>query len=115
MPVTNYDLFEITKHALNALNASNLTDAEINPWTTAAQLLATFTGRATGEYQQRQDMEFHYASIQAAIAAGVFTDANVAAANTLAGLRTVVINAATAAGLTPALPATYNSGNRAWN
>jgi len=115
MPFNNYDIAEICKHALNALNASNLTDAEINPWTTTTQLRNAFTGRTTGEYQQRQDMEFHLQSIDAAIAANVFTNANVAAADTLAGLRTVVINAYTAAGYTPALAATYQSGNRAWN
>ena len=112
MPNAQYDDREICKHALNAINASNLTDAEVAPLSTAAALLALFTGRTSGEYTQRQDMEFHYASIEAANAAGIFTDVNVAAANTVAGLRTVLTTAATAAGIT--LASSFQSGNRAW-
>lgn len=112
MPNAQYDDREICKHALNAINASNLTDAEVAPLSTAAALLALFTGRTSGEFTQRQDMEFHYASIEAANGAGIFTDANVAAANTVAGLRTVLTTAATAAGIT--LASSFQSGNRAW-
>lgn len=112
MPIQLYDQREICKHALNAINASNITNAEVAPLTTAAGLLALFTGRTSGEYTQRQDMEFHYASIEAANGAGIFTDANVAAANTVAGLLTVLTDAATVAGIT--LASTFQSGNRAW-
>lgn len=109
MPTVGYQVKEITKHAMNALNASNITDAEVNPLATAAALKALFVGRATGYWTQRNDMEFHEASIDAAIAAGIFTDANVAAANTMAGLRTILITA------NSDLDSSYQSGNRQWS
>jgi hypothetical protein len=116
MPVNLYDQKEIIKHALNAINASNVTDAEVAPMTDADELAALFTGRASGEWLQRQDMEFHHQSILAAIAAEIFTDANVAAANTVAGLRTVLTTAwAAAGGVAADLPSTYQSGNRQWS
>jgi hypothetical protein len=108
MPTHGYQLKEITKHALNALNSSNITDAEVNPLATAAALKALFVGRQSGHFQQRADMEFHEASIDAAIAAGVFPDAGVAAANTMDGLRDLVITQ------NPELTRTFQSGNRAW-
>lgn len=109
MPVHGYNVKEITKHAMNALNASNISDAEIAPLTTAAALKALFVGRTTGYQGQRADMEFHEASIDAANAAGIFTDANVAAANTMAGLRTILITA------NSDLDSSYQSGNRQWS
>ena len=109
MPTPGYVLREITKHAMNALNASNITDAEVLPLTTAAGLKAFFVGRQTGPWTQRQDMEFHAdGSIDPAIAAGIFTDATVAAADTLNGLRDLLIAA------NPELNRAFQSGNRGW-
>jgi hypothetical protein len=108
-----YDIREMCKHALNAINASDLADAEILSLTTTAQLIALFDQRATGHFDQRKDMQFHKQSITAACASGdIFTNANIAAADTVAGLRAVITTAATTAGIT--LGSTYNSGNRAW-
>lgn len=116
MPVTLYDQKEIIKHALNAINASDLTDAEVNPWTTTDDLLDAFDGRTSGEFLEREDMQFHKASIQAAIGAAIFTNTNVAAANTVAGLRTILTDAwADAGGVEADLPSTFQSGNRAWS
>lgn len=112
MPVHGYNLKEITKHAMNALNSSNIADAEILGLTPAAALKALFVNRqappASG-WTQRQDMEFHEASIDAAIAADIFNNTTVAAADTMAGLRNLLITA------NPDLTATYQSGNRQWS
>lgn len=108
-PVNGYVLREITKHAMNALNSSNITDAEVLPLTTAQGLKNLFAGRQSGPWTQRQDMEFHEeGSIGVAIGAGIFTDANVAAADTMNGLRDLLIAA------NPELTRTFQSGNRGW-
>src|SRR5262245_17251617 len=108
MPVNGYTLKELTKHAMNAINASNITDAEVNPLASAAALKALFVGRQIGGVTQRADMEFHESSIDAVIAAVIFTDANVAAADTVNGLRDVLIAA------NPELTRAFQSGNRNW-
>lgn len=108
MPVNGYVLKEVSKHGLNAVNASNITDAEVNPLTTANAFKALFTNRQSGGVTQRADMEFHEASIDQAIAAGILTDANVAAANTMDGIRDLFIAA------NPELTRSFQSGNRAW-
>jgi len=108
MPTNGYVLREITKHAMNALNASNITDAEVLPLTTAAGLKALFVGRQSGPWTQRQDMEFHEPSIDAVIAADIFNNTTVAAADTMNGLRDLLIAA------NPELNRAFQSGNRGW-
>lgn len=109
MAVNGYVLREITKHAMNALNSSNIVDAEVLPLTTAAALKGLFVGRQSGPWTQRQDMEFHAdGSIDPVIAAGIFTDATVAAADTMNGLRDLLIAA------NPEITRSFQSGNRGW-
>jgi len=112
MPTNGYVLKELTKHAMNALNSSNISDAEVLPLATAQALRNLFINRQApppSSWTQRQDMEFHEeGSIGVAIGAGIFTDANVAAADTMAGLRNILIAA------NPDLTATFQSGNRGW-
>ena len=99
--------------AMNALNAAQgyITDAQINPLTTTAQLIALFqrAGAGPANWNQVGDVMFHKRSIEYAVMCGLLTDANIAAANTMAGLRTA-INV-----LIPTpIATTFQSGRRAW-
>jgi hypothetical protein len=113
MPTHGYNVKEITKHAINAINASNIANSEVAglpaPPGTAAAFKALFVNRQTGYWTQRQDMEFHEASIDAAIAAGVFTDSNIDPLTTVDAVRNILTTANTDLSLT------FQSGNRAWS
>lgn len=113
MPNHLYNNKEIAKHTINAINSSNIADAEIPPLAGAQAFKSLFVNRQTGGWTQRQDMEFHEASIDAAIAAAILTDANIQGAATLNDIRDIVIAASAAAG--GELTRTSQSGNRQWS
>ena len=107
--VCEYEKPQITAAAMNALNAATgvIVDADILPLTTTTQLIALWV--ATNKpWTQGQDVQFHQRSIQAACDAGIFTDTNIAAADTLNGLRLILTTANTA------LNNSYQSGFRWW-
>lgn len=107
--VCEYEKPQATQCAMNALNAATgvIVDADIAPLTTTTGLIALWN--ATGKpWNQGQDVQFHARSIQAACDQGIFTDANIAAANTMDGLRLIITTANTL------LYNGYQSGPRWW-
>jgi hypothetical protein len=104
-----YEVKEAATVAMNALNAATgaILDADIAPLTTTTQLAALFN-RTGKRWNQGTDIMFHRRSIEFAIAAAIFTDANVAAANTMDGLRLILTTAF------PSLTNSFQSGRRAW-
>lgn len=108
--ITGYESQQITEAAMNALNAATgvIVDADIAPLTTKAGLIALWV--ATGKpWTQGQDVQFHQRSIQAACDADIFTDTNIAAADTMNGLRDILITA------NSSLNRSYQSGFRWWS
>jgi len=89
--VCEYEKPQITQCAMNALNAATgvIVDADIAPLTTKAGLIALWVYALGDPWVQGMDVQFHQVSIQAACDADIFTDANIAAANTMDGLRCI--------------------------
>ncbi len=105
-----YEKPQITQAAMNALNAATgvIVDADIAPLTTTAGLIALWVDDGK-PWLQGEDVQFHQVSIQAACDAGIFTNANIAAANTMNGLRLILTTA------NPLLNNSYTSGPRWWS
>lgn len=108
MPNAQYVIKEESKHGINAVNASNIADSEIPALADAAAFEALFEARASGYWNQRQDMQFHKKSINRSIALGILTNTNVAAANTLNDIRDIFI------AVNSELNRSFQSGNRSW-
>jgi hypothetical protein len=107
--VCEYEKTQITEVAMNALNAATgvIVDADIAPLTTKEGLIALWVDDGK-PWVQGMDVQFHQVSIQAACDADIFTNSNIAAANTMNGLRSLLTTA------NPLLDNSYQSGFRWW-
>jgi len=109
MAAMEYEKPIIAAGAMNALNAASgaIVNADILALTTKQGLIDLFVP-GSKRWVQGQDVQFHQRSIQAACDADIFTATNIAAADTMDGLRAVLTTA------NSALTNSYQSGFRFW-
>lgn len=93
----NMELYQMAPFFQNALYFTQLTDGQVNTMTDADELLSqAATNAAAVHFDERRNAERAYntstGALPKAIGYEVFTDSNVASANTVAGLSGLVDN-----------------------